>query len=72
MPASGISERNFPYLNEQLQAKEYHVFLPGAFESQMKYSPGHIYMGGLLRQPEFDIFHTDRDRVRAIVSMKGE
>jgi hypothetical protein len=28
-------------------------------------------MGGLLRQPEFDIFHTDPGRVSTIVSMKG-
>jgi hypothetical protein len=26
-------------------------------------------MGGVLRQPEFDIFHTDGERVAALVSM---
>jgi hypothetical protein len=28
-------------------------------------------MGGLLRQPEFDIFHTDEQRVNTFVEMGG-
>ncbi len=71
MPGAGITERNFAHLQEQVGAKEYHVFVPAPTESRMQYRPGHIYMGGLLRQPEFDIFHTDPERVSTIVSMKG-
>ncbi len=71
MPASGISERNFAYLQEQIGAPEYHLFLPAPVESKMTYRPDHIYMGGLLRQPEFDIFHTHQGRVEKIISLKG-
>ena len=71
MPGAGISERNFAYVHEQVGASEYHVFVPAPVESKMQYRPGHIYMGGLLRQPEFDIFHTDEQRVNTFVEMKG-
>lgn len=67
MPGCGISERNFKYLDEKINAKEYHVFLPKEISSKMEYRPSHIYMGGLLRQPEFSIFHTDNERVSNIV-----
>ena len=70
MPGCGISESNFSYLKDKVKAKEYHVFLPGEETSKMKWRPGHIYMGGMLRQPEFQIFHTSSDRVREIVEKK--
>lgn len=71
MPGAGITERNFAYLHQQVGAKEYHIFVPSAVQSKMEYRPGHIYMGGLLRQPEFDLFHTDAKRVETFVTMKG-
>lgn len=71
MPASEINERNFTYLQEQIGAKEYHLFLPEAVESKMQFRPGHIYMGGLLRQPEFDLFHTSEERVQTAVALKA-
>lgn len=67
MPGCGITERNFPYLQSVVHAKEYHVFVPGEYDSQMTYRPGTIYMGGLLRQPEFLISHTDTQRVKSIL-----
>ena len=70
MPGCGITERNFAYLQQQVQAKEYHVFVPGACESRMTYRPEHIYMGGMLRQAEFSISHTDSNRVSTIVGAK--
>jgi len=70
MPGCGITERNFAYLQEQVGAKEYHVFVPGTYESKMTYRPEHIYMGGMLRQAEFSISHTDASRVSAIVGAK--
>lgn len=66
MPGCGISERNFSYIKDTLQAKEYHVFLPRTQASKMVYRPDHIYMGGLLRQEEFSLFHTDSSRVKSI------
>lgn len=69
MPGCGISERNFPKIHAKINAKEYHVHLPAEERSLMKFHPGHIYMGGLLRQSEFTVTHTDSSRVRDIIGM---
>jgi copper homeostasis protein len=37
----------------------------------MTYRPDHIYMGGMLRQTEFSLRHTDKGRVETVVSQKG-
>ena len=70
MPGCGISERNFDYIKDTLKAKEYHVYLPEALPSKMEYRPDHIYMGGLLRQEEFSLFHTSSSRVKEITGSK--
>ncbi len=69
MPGCGISERNFSKVQAKVGAKEYHVHLPMEEKSLMEFHPGHIYMGGLLRQSEFTVTHTDADRVRAIMDL---
>jgi len=69
MPGCGISERNFGKIQSIIKAKEYHVFLPEEYKSEMQFHPGHIYMGGLLRQSEFTIAHTSEDRVKSIRGM---
>ena len=69
MPGCGISERNFPKVHAKINAKEYHVHLPAEERSLMKFHPTHIYMGGLLRQSEFTVTHTDSSRVRDIIGM---
>lgn len=69
MPGCGITERNFPSLHEKIKAREYHVFLPKEFRSRMEYHPGHIYMGGMLRQSEFSVSHTDASRVHNVKEM---
>ncbi len=66
MPGCGITERNFDFIKKNIGASEYHVFLPKSHESKMRYRPSHIYMGGLLRQAEFNIVHTDGDAVSKI------
>ncbi|MGH0053679.1 MAG: copper homeostasis protein CutC [Sphaerochaetaceae bacterium] len=71
MPGCGITERNFTRIQETLGAKEYHVALDATYESKMTYRPNHIYMGGLLRQTEFSLKHTDKNRVSSIISQKG-
>lgn len=71
MPGCGISERNFEKIKGRLKAKEYHVFLPCEEQSRMSFHPGHIYMGGLLRQSEFMVSHTSCDRVSNIMGMVG-
>ena len=70
MPGCGITESNFSYLKERVKAKEYHVHLPQEEASKMEWRPGHIYMGGMLRQPEFQIVHTSTDRGKDIVRKK--
>ena len=71
MPGCGITERNFAFLDSKVGAKEYHVFLPGTTESKMTYRPDHIYMGGMLKQPEFAISHTDLSRVKNVTKIGG-
>jgi copper homeostasis protein len=66
MPGCGISERNFEFIKKELQAKEYHVYLPMEQQSKMLYTPNHIFMGGELRQAEFVITNTDNRRVKTI------
>ena len=67
MPGCGISERNFKKIHEKIGAREYHVHLPREEASKMIFHPGHNYMGGLLRQSEFSLAHTDADRVGNII-----
>lgn len=69
MPGCGITERNFPKLQEKIKAKEYHIYLPKEISSKMVYHPGHIYMGGLLRQSEFTITHTSSQRVSQVMGL---
>ena len=69
MPGCGITERNFPKLQEKIKAKEYHIYLPREINSKMVYHPGHIYMGGLLRQSEFTITHTSSQRVSQVMGL---
>ena len=69
MPGCGISERNFKKVHERIRAKEYHVHVPMEEGSKMVFHPGHIYMGGLLRQSEFTVTHTDEERVRKIIHL---
>lgn len=59
MPGCGINERNFNFLNEQIQASEYHVYAVKKEASLMNYKVDHIYMGGMLRQDEYSTLITD-------------
>ena len=68
MPGCGISEKNFEYLDSNINAKEYHVYLHSEQDSKMKYKKDDIYMGGMLRQAEFLISHTSSSRVQNIVN----
>lgn len=69
MPGCGITERNFQKIQRLVGAGEYHVFLPGEKRSRMEYHPGHIFMGGTLRQSEFALSETDSARVGAIAGL---
>lgn len=67
MPGAGITERNFEKVHRRLQAREYHMYLHTEVPSMMKHRVEHIYMGGLLRQPEYAIQHTNAALVRTMV-----
>lgn len=71
MPGCGITERNFEKMKNIIKAKEYHIHLPQEFASKMEFHPGHIYMGGLLRQSEFTIAHTSVARVQNVMKING-
>lgn len=68
MPGCGISERNFEKVKQALGAKEYHIFLSEEKKSKMTFHPSHIYMGGLLRQSEFTLSSTSKNRVETIIN----
>ena len=70
MPGSGINERNFNKIKNLIGAKEYHMGLSSSIPSKMAFHPGHVYMGGLLRQNEFTISRTGEEKVRTIVQKK--
>lgn len=70
MPGSGINERNFNKIKNLIGAKEYHMGLSSSIPSKMVFHPGHVYMGGLLRQNEFTISRAGEERIRSVVSMK--
>ena len=69
MPGCGINERNFRKLDSIINAKEYHMSMNRSYESRMTFHPGHIYMGGLLRQSEFTLSGTSEERVRNLISL---
>lgn len=67
MPGCGITSRNFEFIKENVKAKEYHIYMVKNEDSKMTYRPETIYMGGTLRQPEFDIFHSDRQGLSKLI-----
>lgn len=68
MPGSGINERNIKYIIETLNAKEYHMQANKTVESQMEYRNEAVFMGAVLRPPEFNIKFTDENKVKTIKS----
>lgn len=66
MPGCGLNERNFEQMKSFIGAKEYHMSLEKEYSSCMEYHPGHIYMGGMLRQSEFTLTSTSKQRVEDI------
>jgi len=66
MPGGDITERNLEKIRSQTGAREYHIHLDAEQNSPMEHRPGHVYMGGLLRKPEFLNSYTSTDRVRTV------
>ncbi|SIQ28883.1 copper homeostasis protein [Alkalispirochaeta americana] len=66
MPGAGITPRNIGLLAGMIGAREYHIAANRDEESAMTYRPGHVFMGGQLRQPEFVSTFTDESQVSDI------
>ena len=72
MPGGDITERKLQRVIEKTGASEYHIYLDIETGSVMKHCPDHVYMGGLLRKPEFMNSYTSAGRVKsALNSLKS-
>ncbi|NLZ76637.1 MAG: copper homeostasis protein CutC [Spirochaetales bacterium] len=69
MPGAGITQRNFEEVHSIIKAREYHLYLHSRQPSRMVHRKDHIYMGGLLRQEEYLVQHTDQGLVRAMIAL---
>ena len=65
MPGGDITERKLQRVIEMTGAPEYHIYLDWEQRSVMKHCPDHVYMGGLLRKPEFMNSYTSAGRVKS-------
>jgi copper homeostasis protein len=68
MPGGGISERNAGRIVAGSGARELHISGRRTVESAMRYRKGHIFMGGMLRPPEYSLQVADSERIRAVVA----
>jgi len=71
MPGGDITERKLQKVIKETGASEYHIYLDQEIESAMLHCPDHVYMGGLLRKPEFMNSYTSSDRVGLALSALG-
>ena len=68
MPGGDITERKLDRVVAKTGAGEYHIYLDAEKRSTMDYCPDHVYMGGLLRKPEFMNSFTSSDRVSQVLT----
>lgn len=66
MPGCGIHERNFERIHQMVGAREYHVAVNQWVESQMRHRNDAVFMGGILRPPEYSWQQTSSERVRRL------
>ncbi len=66
MPGGGIKAHNAKRALSMIDADEYHMNLHSQQASKMVYRKDHIFMGGVLRQEEYLIQHTDEAKVQAV------
>ncbi len=69
MPGGDITERKLERVIRDTGASEYHIYLDAEKESSMEYCPDHVYMGGLLRKPEFRNSYSSSDRIGSVLSV---
>lgn len=63
MPGGGINEHNIEALAKQTGVSECHISGRKSCASQMQYQNHQVYLGGVLRLPEYERKVTDTDRI---------
>ena len=71
MPGGNIHEGNVEKIARETGAKELHVTGFADSDSGMRFRNPRVYMGGLLRPPEYTRSVTDADKIRALVRLAG-
>jgi copper homeostasis protein len=59
MPGGGISERNLERIVQETGVRDVHLTARQRVPSPMAFRPGHVFMGGELRLPEYDLAVAD-------------
>ena len=68
MPGGGVDERNVAKIVDQTGAAEVHVSVRRPVDSAMEYRSTRVFMGGVLRPPEYERMETSLARVQQIVA----
>ena len=71
MPAGNIHENNVEKIAKETGAKELHVTGFKDVDSGMQFRNPRVYMGGLLRPPEYTRSVTDADSIGTLVRLAG-
>lgn len=71
MPGGNIHERNVAKIARETEAKELHVTGFVDVESGMEFKNPRVYMGGLLRPPEYSRAMTDAAAIASLVRRAG-
>ena len=67
MPGAGITARNMDRVAAESGAEEFHVLINRLVESGMTYRQDHMYMGGKISLPEFEMQVIDSTAIRSLL-----
>lgn len=66
MPGAGLTKRNLTYFLNATNASEIHLAAQEFQEGKMNYRPSHIFMGGYLHLPEFQLARSSGKIIKSI------
>ncbi|XP_071827164.1 copper homeostasis protein cutC homolog [Apostichopus japonicus] len=69
MPGGGINDRNLERILKETNVEEFHCSARSSKNSEMQYQKSSVYMGGVLRAPEFITKSTDAGMVQRMKEM---
>jgi copper homeostasis protein len=69
MPGGGIHERNIARIIRETGVSEIHVSARRRVPSPMTFQNPGVFMGGVLRQPEYERQLTDSDRIARLINL---